>query len=50
MGQNCEGLTFAEWLAAAQCFGATIPRKLALAEWREGVDPTEYASYSADNS
>lgn len=42
---NTEGLTFCEWMSAAQCFGAKVPADLAHSEWLEGVDPTEYAMY-----
>lgn len=44
---NIEGLTFCEWMSAAQCFGAKIPANLAHNEWLDGIDPTEYASYVA---
>jgi hypothetical protein len=40
---NEEGLTFAEWLAAATAFGGTIERPTAERAWKRGEDPTEYA-------
>jgi len=50
---NIEGLTLAEWHAAAT-FGAALGRTsdlplwLARSEWRRGVDPTEWAAKLAE--
>lgn len=49
MYQNCEGLTWQEWVRAAT-FGSTrLPKKLYRVlrkEWGAGVDPTEWGSLS----
>lgn len=40
---NAEGLTWEEWRNAASAFGAE-PKPYWVTEWRNGVDPTEYAN------
>jgi len=41
---NREGMTFAEWYAAAVAFRRTpLPRIKARMGWERGEDPTEYA-------
>ncbi len=44
MKTNREGMTFREWLNAAQCFGRRIDRRVAREAWERGEDPTEYAA------
>lgn len=39
---NREGMTFAEWYAAARLFRKT-PVPNARKNWKNGVDPTEFA-------
>lgn len=40
---NKEGLTFEEWLAAAQLAGFSGTMIDAIGDWIEGIDPSEYA-------
>ena len=41
---NGEGLTLAEWTAAANAYRRVpLSASIARSEWQEGVDPTEHA-------
>lgn len=44
MKLNKEGLTFSEWLNAAQAFGKKIPIQKARKAWENGEDPCDWAT------